>query len=121
MSILTKICAIILVVLVLLACPVFINIATVPYNYRDLYQQQKRRADVLMTQAATIQLARGLAVEAALPDVFHGSDVKMIGPGDYRYRVVGTEQWIGYPPQRISCPKCRRLLRSAGAFNRSSR
>jgi len=47
--------------------------------------------------------------------VFHGNDVKMIGPGDYRYRVVGSEQWIGYPPQRISCPKCRRLLRDVDA------
>jgi len=44
-------------------------------------------------------------------NVFHGSDIKLVGPGDYRYRLVGSDRWVGFPPQRIHCPKCRRLLR----------
>ena len=47
--------------------------------------------------------------------VFHGSDIKLIGPGDFRYRLVGSEQWVGYPPQRLACPKCRLPLRDPDA------
>jgi len=38
---------------------------------------------------------------------FLGSEVKMIGPGDFRYRIAGREEWVGYPPGQLTCPKCR--------------
>jgi len=41
---------------------------------------------------------------------FLGSEVKMVGPGDFRYRVAGRTEWLGYPPARLTCPKCRATL-----------
>lgn len=54
MNILTKICVVVLLILVLVASVVFINMATVPHNYRAAYDQQKLRAD-LSTQAIRTQ------------------------------------------------------------------
>jgi len=45
LSILTKICVVVLVVLVLLACPIFITQATVAPNYRDRYEKERLRAN----------------------------------------------------------------------------
>ncbi len=46
MNILTKICAVVLLILVLVASVVFINMATVPQNYRMLYEQERTRAQL---------------------------------------------------------------------------
>ncbi|MCD6364523.1 MAG: hypothetical protein J7M14_01480 [Planctomycetes bacterium] len=61
MSILTKVSVVILVVLVLLACPVIISQATVAPNYRDLYET-KVSENALLKQDAS---HRALAVEVA--------------------------------------------------------
>jgi len=63
LSTLTKICVVLLVVLVLLACPIFISMATVPYSYRQLYREQQDRNDAIMAQAAhnELQLQRAVA------------------------------------------------------------
>jgi len=44
LNILTKICVVVLLILVLVASVVFINMATVPNNYRAAYEQEKLRA-----------------------------------------------------------------------------
>ena len=44
MNILTKICVVVLLILVLVASVVFINTATVPQNYRMLYEREKLKA-----------------------------------------------------------------------------
>ena len=44
------------------------------------------------------------------PHEFLGSEVKMVGPGEYRFRVAGTEKWLTYTPHRIVCPRCKRPL-----------
>ena len=46
MNILTKICAVVLLILVLVASVVFINMATVPQNYRQLYVEQRLQAQL---------------------------------------------------------------------------
>lgn len=57
MNLLTKICVVVLVVLILLACPVFITQATVGPNYRHAYNQQVNRNEVLSQHARHTQLA----------------------------------------------------------------
>ena len=57
MGILTKICIVILVVLVLLACPVFITQATVVPNYRKSYQDMKLQAELARLQSSYDSLA----------------------------------------------------------------
>ncbi len=54
MNILTKICVVVLLILVLVASVVFINTATVPQNYRMLYEQEATRAQ-LYEQAVRTQ------------------------------------------------------------------
>jgi predicted Holliday junction resolvase-like endonuclease len=46
LNILTKICAVVLLILVLVASVVFINMATVPQNYRQLYEEQRLKAQI---------------------------------------------------------------------------
>jgi hypothetical protein len=46
LNILTKICAVVLLILVLVASVVFINMATVPQNYRQLYEEQRLKAQL---------------------------------------------------------------------------
>jgi len=46
---------------------------------------------------------------------FLGSEVKMIGPGDFRYRLAGQAEWADHPPHRLTCPECRRLLTDLNA------
>lgn len=57
MSILTKVCVVILVLMVLIAVPVFITQATVPASWKTAYGKQAGRIKVLEMQAAHIQLA----------------------------------------------------------------
>lgn len=52
MSILTKICIVVLVVLILLACPVFITQATEPENWKYKYAQEVERSKLATTSAA---------------------------------------------------------------------
>lgn len=56
MNILTKICIVIQLVLILIACPVFITQATVVANYKDHYERQVLRGDVLNQTAAQAQM-----------------------------------------------------------------
>ncbi len=56
MNILTKICIVIQLVLILLACPVFITQATVVANYRDRYEKQVLQSEVLNQIAAQAQM-----------------------------------------------------------------
>lgn len=80
MNILTKICVVVLLILVLVASVVFINMATVPSNWRAAYEQEKVRAKlneqavrtqtlVTNTQAAEIELLKrsrdGFAIQLA--------------------------------------------------------
>ena len=57
MNILTKICIVVLVVLVIFASAVFITKATVDPVYRAAADQQKQRADILAVQVANDQVA----------------------------------------------------------------
>jgi len=54
LNILTKICVVVLLILVLVASVVFINMATVPLNYREAYDQEKLKA-ALYEQAVITQ------------------------------------------------------------------
>ena len=64
MGILTKICVVVLVALVLLACPVFITQATVGPNYRKHYEEMKAKANLAEVNAAYDSLAvKRLALE----------------------------------------------------------
>lgn len=72
MSMLTKISVVLLVVLVLLICPVVINLATVGPRYRDLLNESRSRCAILELEAAHAKLAldvatreRDAAIEAA--------------------------------------------------------
>jgi len=53
LNILTKICVVVLLILVLVASVVFINMATVPLNYRELYEASETRADLASQNART--------------------------------------------------------------------
>jgi hypothetical protein len=57
LGILTKICIVVLVVLVLLACPIFITQATVGPNYRKHYEEMKLKADLAAVQSGFDSLA----------------------------------------------------------------
>ncbi len=57
MATLTKISIVVLVVLVLLACPSFITQATVGHNYRNLYETALEENELLRHQAANAMLA----------------------------------------------------------------
>jgi len=63
LSILTKICVVVLLVLILLACPVFITQATVAPNYRQAYERQKVETSLHRMEAknAMLKLDRVLA------------------------------------------------------------
>lgn len=64
MNVLTKICVVVLLVLVLLACPVFITQATLAPNYRDAYERQFRRNEALvMNNRLKTLLAERLVAE----------------------------------------------------------
>lgn len=65
MSILTKICVVILLVLVLIACPVFISMATVPQNYKALYRAEQQASQLHQINAQYAEMARQQAVELA--------------------------------------------------------
>jgi len=67
LDILTKICIVILVVLVLMGCTVFISLATERVNYRGLYEKEKEARTV---EAATAQNA--LLGEQKNSEVFNG-------------------------------------------------
>ena len=57
MSILTKVCVVIMVLMVLIAVPVFITQATVPASWKTAYEKQGGYIKVLKMQAAHVQLA----------------------------------------------------------------
>ena len=63
MSILTKIFVVLQVVLVLLACPVFITQATVAPNYRDLWEKEKDRSKMYAQSAQHAGLAMNMLRE----------------------------------------------------------
>ena len=65
MSILTKVCVVILVLMVLISVPVFITQATVPASWKTAYEKQAGYIKVLKMQAAHIQLALKQANELA--------------------------------------------------------
>ena len=65
MSTLTKICVVVLVVLVLLACPIFITQATIGPNYRHLYEQEQLRAK-LFEQNSHAERLRATLLHAQL-------------------------------------------------------
>jgi hypothetical protein len=67
LDILTKICIVILVVLVLMGCTVFISLATERVNYRGLYEKEREARAV---EAATAQNA--LLGEQKNSEVFNG-------------------------------------------------
>jgi len=56
LNILTKICVVVLLILVLVASVVFINMATVPPNYRQLYKAQKTKAALSDQETRTQKL-----------------------------------------------------------------
>ena len=62
MSTLTKIFIVVLFVLVLLMSPVFINMAVVPANYRQAFEDEKARADLAEVQASYTEMVRQVAV-----------------------------------------------------------
>lgn len=57
MSILTKTCIVVLVVVVLLACPVFIKQAMVTPNYKGLWEKEQRRSALLLQYGEHTRLA----------------------------------------------------------------
>ncbi len=61
MSILTKVSVVVLLVLILLACPVFITQATVAPNYRIAYEQQVEKTQLYELAAKQAQLATARA------------------------------------------------------------
>ena len=61
MSILTKICVVILVLVALLACPVFITQATLIPDYRSALQKERQRSTRNLQQATHAELALRLA------------------------------------------------------------
>ena len=63
MSILTKVCIVVLLVLILLACPVFITQATMAPNYRLAYDQERIRAELHAQSARQAHLALRRALE----------------------------------------------------------
>ena len=73
MNILTKICVVVLLVLVLFASITFINMATVPQNWRSLYQREKERAD-LNAQAIRFEKLHATRLSAELKDVLGRAD-----------------------------------------------
>jgi len=56
LNILTKICVVILLVLVLFACPIFITQATVGPNYRHAWEQEQQRSRLLAQSAQAARL-----------------------------------------------------------------
>lgn len=56
MNILTKISAVVLVLLVIFAAPVFITLATVRPNYRDLYNKEQERTAIYQQSSTTERL-----------------------------------------------------------------
>jgi predicted Holliday junction resolvase-like endonuclease len=56
LNILTKICVVVLLILVLIASVVFINMATVPVNYRELYEKSQTQAALATQSARTSEL-----------------------------------------------------------------
>lgn len=64
MSILTKICVVILLVLILVACPVFITQATLAPNWRKHYHLEEARANHNLMVARQYQLMAARAQEA---------------------------------------------------------
>ena len=56
MNILTKICVVILLVLVIFACPIFITQATVGPNYRHLHEQEQKRSQLFAQSAQAARL-----------------------------------------------------------------
>ncbi|MDY6913685.1 MAG: hypothetical protein SVT52_04420 [Planctomycetota bacterium] len=63
MNILTKICVVVLLVLILLACPVFITQATVAPNYRYYYEQETERAEMYAQGLRQAELANKLLIQ----------------------------------------------------------
>ena len=41
---------------------------------------------------------------------FVGTETKVMGPRDCRWRVMGATKWAGFPPRQLICPKCRRVF-----------
>ncbi len=60
MSILTKICVVVLVVLVLLGCPIFITLATVGPNYRDEFVKEQIKSKRFEHTAQTERVVAAL-------------------------------------------------------------
>ncbi len=57
MSTLTKISIVVLVVLVLFACPIFIQSAATPYNWKQAYENQVRQTEIARADARDQQVA----------------------------------------------------------------
>ena len=63
MSILTKTCIVVLVIVVLLACPVFVMKATVDPIYRDRFEQEQLKSKLAEQDAAHTKVALALAAK----------------------------------------------------------
>ncbi len=62
MSILTKICVVVLVALILVACPVFINQAVNVPNYRHAWEQEKARNAGLAQETRSVKVAHARVI-----------------------------------------------------------
>lgn len=56
MNILTKICIVLLVILVLVACPLFIRMATVTPNYKEAFRKQTEATEMYKQQAQKLAI-----------------------------------------------------------------
>jgi len=61
-SILTKVCVVVLVIVALLACPVFVKQATVIPYYKGMFEMEQRRSALLLQDRQNINLAYEEAV-----------------------------------------------------------
>ena len=63
MSILTKVCVVVMVVVALLACPVFVKQATVLPHYKKMFEMEQRRSSLLRQDRDNNALALGSSQE----------------------------------------------------------
>lgn len=62
MSILTRICVVVLLVLILLAVPVFVTQAVVPPNFRYAFEQERKNVDLYAMEAKREKLAHAKTI-----------------------------------------------------------
>ncbi len=94
MNILTKICVVILLVLVLFASFTFVNMATVPQNWRNLYQQKKQEA-TLNAQAVRYQKLLNTRLSEELKDVRDRADTLAVQLADTKKGLVPGPEDLG--------------------------